>query len=278
MLDEFRAGNRGHHKIRRRRRRTIRLVHRAAVTPLKNRPVQLAQLLLAFFFLDADHDPVGMEKILYRGSFAQKFRIRGHAKFRPGIRRIHLAAPASAARRSAPAPCSSRSPASACVDSFAIIRATLSIADRSASPVSVGGVPTQIKTTSASRTASRGIRREPQSPFAHHAVQHFVQMRLVNRDFPGLQRGDPRAIVVGRDHFVARFGQTAPRHQAPRTRSQSPPVSRLLSLLNHVPSSFICARTDSRRFLHPTKALSLPRCHANTSQRISIDASGRRIM
>ncbi len=39
-------------------------------------------------------------------------------------------------------------------DSFAIIRATLSIAERSASPVSVGGVPTQMKTTSASRTAS----------------------------------------------------------------------------------------------------------------------------
>src|SRR5579862_4389391 len=39
-------------------------------------------------------------------------------------------------------------------------------------------------------------------------------MRLVNRDFPRLQRRDPRAIVVRRDHVMPRFGQATPRHEA----------------------------------------------------------------
>jgi len=47
-------------------------------------------LLLAFFFLNADDDPVGMKEILDRCAFAQKLRIRCHAETGAGVPSIHL--------------------------------------------------------------------------------------------------------------------------------------------------------------------------------------------
>src|SRR5947209_18079279 len=105
-----------------------------------------------------------------------------------------------------------------------MIRATLSIAERSASPVCRGGVPTQIKMLSPARTASPAERVKARRP-ALRAVAKTVpiyephldtvlatarsagrlEMWLINRPPARLARGDPGGISVHPQPRLAYF-------------------------------------------------------------------------
>ncbi len=187
-------------------------MHRASESPFQNRPVQFAQLLLGFLLLDADHDAVRMKEILHRCAFAQEFRIGSHAKLRSGIRRIH---------REGALELLSRLRRHRTLLDHQLGRARFlgdharHIVDRREVrfPCFRRGRTHANKNNVRLAHRFTGVRREAQSPLANHALQHFVQMRLVNRNFPGLQRGNSRAIVVGGNHFVPRLGQTTSRHK-----------------------------------------------------------------
>ena len=61
------------------------VVHRAAETFLENRAVNFAEFRGGGGILDADNDPVRMEKIRDGGAFAKKFRIGDDAEFHLAI-------------------------------------------------------------------------------------------------------------------------------------------------------------------------------------------------
>src|ERR1019366_5066330 len=79
-----------HNEVRRGRGRTIWLVHWAAETPFENWAIQLAELLLGLFILDADDNPVGMEEISNGRAFTEELGIGCHAEAGPGVAGIHV--------------------------------------------------------------------------------------------------------------------------------------------------------------------------------------------
>jgi len=116
------------------------VVHRAAETFLENRPIDFAEFRGGGGILDADNNPVRMEKIRDGGAFAKKFRIGDDAEF-------HFAVLGVGGKGAAEFKAGARGTvlfSMTSLDDFAsaaICRATLSMAERSASPESFGGVP-----------------------------------------------------------------------------------------------------------------------------------------
>jgi len=109
-----------------------------------------------------------------------------------------------------------------CALSLAIMRATLSIADKSAPPDSRGGVPTQMKITSAERMASAASAVKRSRPERRAAASMGLDLRLVDRYAAGFENRDFCGVVVGGDDLMADFGQTSARSRVPRIRSRLP--------------------------------------------------------
>ena len=83
-----------------------------------------------------------------------------------------------------------------------ISRATDSTYERSASPLSVGGVPTATKMIELSRAAS--VKLSETSPMA---LEQFRQKLFVDGDFAGVQRSQFLLIVVDQDDVMAQIGE-----------------------------------------------------------------------
>src|SRR4029077_15197031 len=81
VLDELCAVNSSDEEFRFAARGAGAVVHRTAKTALENRAVDLAEFRGGRGILDADNNPIRMEKISDRGAFAKKFGIGGHAVF-----------------------------------------------------------------------------------------------------------------------------------------------------------------------------------------------------
>jgi len=94
-----------------------------------------------------------VKEIAYGGAFTKELRIRGHAETYPGIAAVCGERRCSCSPVEAGTVLFSMTSFGDCA-SEAITLATLSIAERSASPDSSGGVPTHMNTASLARTAS----------------------------------------------------------------------------------------------------------------------------
>ena len=100
------------------------------------------------------------------------------------------------------------------------LRATDSTYDRSASPFSVGGVPTAMNTAALARTAAckspEKIRRWPRCR-ASSSGRNFSWMGTL----PRCSAASFSLIVVDQDDVVSQFGKARSRHQANVTRAHN---------------------------------------------------------
>src|SRR5215467_13828717 len=80
MLDQLRAADGGDQKFSLVGVGTFALVYRTGKLAFKNRAVNFTELFAGRRILHADHDAVGMEKVLNRSAFAQELRVGGNPK------------------------------------------------------------------------------------------------------------------------------------------------------------------------------------------------------
>ena len=114
----------------------------------------------------------------------------------------------------------------------AISRPTAQTPERSAPPSLPCGVPTAMKTSSASAIPSARSVVNVEPAVADVAVDQLGQARLVDRDLALLEPLDLGGDLVHADHVVAALGQAGPRAPAPRIPFRRRRSSRYRPLLS----------------------------------------------